>query len=630
MLTTSSYAISGTNPDAIAISRGVPVSYRGLRYLRLAPTREMLRLSRSDFETAYSALLSTLDPHQVWAELHALTPNPILCCWEPANFYCHRRLVSTWLEAALDVSITEVGLEREACLPPSLAPEKPPSNRWTKKAPPSHSTQLTNARTPRPTRPSRAPERNPMEQKTRKPPEVIGEKTSRTRGTGSIYLRGRMQWLQFYRDGLCVQESSKSTDRKVAEKLLIKRLGEIANNTYVSPKIRKVRVSELAEAWLADCRIRGSRSLSDQNSRWKRRLQPFFGVKQACAVTTSMLTRYIESRQQAEAASATINRELSDLRRMFRFGLTSTPQTVRPEYIPTFNLLDESGNVRRGFIEEPSYRALVAAMPGPDFLWLRTLLEIGRSFGWRKAELLGLRVSQVDMLDRSIVLYSGTTKNKKPRKVIMTEAIFNLLGECIQGKQSQDFVFTRAPQTKAGAGKMDTRPTPVREFRNQWHRLCCRAGLGWMVHRACYDEAVKELGKDNLQLSDLAMVKRRCPRCEEKVKWSDRRYVGLLFHDLRRSAVREMVRGGTGEKKAMSVTGHKTTSTFRRYDITDERDLRDTAKQIENHQREKSEAFEKSLELFPGDQTTAIQRQSGPESSSDSEAPAKHQTATLQ
>lgn len=342
---------------------------------------------------------------------------------------------------------------------------------------------------------------------------------ARRRGAGSIYKQknSAFWWVQYCRNGKVYLESSKTEDKEEAQKYINKRLGEIAAGNFFGLDVERITIGELAEDFLRDYRINNKRSIDDAKARWELHLKPFLGDLKASQLTTNLLARYIDQRQQEKAANATINRELAELKRMFRLGYQATPPKVNR--IPKFPKLQEN-NARQGFLEDSQYSKLVTAVPE---LWFRALVEVGSTYGWRIGELLSLRVQQVDLSAKTIRLEPGTTKNKEGREVTMTKAAFELLSLCVAAKSPEDFVFTRPDGS------------PVRVIRKTWARACKAAGV---------------------------------PK--------------LLFHDLRRTAARNLRKAGVAEGVIMKIGGWKTRSVFERYAIVSQSDISDALSRLES------------------------------------------------
>jgi integrase len=300
--------------------------------------------------------------------------------------------------------------------------------------------------------------------------------------------------------------------------LLKKKLGEIAAGNFTPPSMEKVLVNDLMDDLFSNYRQENTaESLKIAKYKWSKHLEPFFGKMRAADVGTSLLNRYVENRKAQKAENGTINRELAQLRRAFNLGFhESTPRKVLQ--VPNFPHLKENPP-RKGFVDDAQYRAL---FEHATETWLRALLAVAYTFGFRKGELLALRVKQIDLLEYKITLDPGTTKNGDGRIAKMTEEVHRLLLPCVRGKKPDEFVLTWE------GGK------PVRDFRDRWDKLTKAANME-----------------------------------------------GLLLHDLRRSAVRNLVRAGVPERVATTISGHKTRAIFDRYNIVSETDLDEAAKKIE-------------------------------------------------
>ncbi len=138
---------------------------------------------------------------------------------------------------------------------------------------------------------------------------------------------------------------------------------------------------------------------------------------------------------------------------------------------------------------------------------------------------------QVDFEAEMVRLEPGITKNREGRTVFITAELKKLLEE--------QWAKTKATERQTGqiipwvfhrSGKS------IKSFKVAWQGACKRAG-----------------------------------------------HPALLFHDLRRTAVRNMVRTGIPERVAMQMAGHKTCAIFDRYHIVSEGDLQRSCPEALRH-----------------------------------------------
>jgi integrase len=236
-------------------------------------------------------------------------------------------------------------------------------------------------------------------------------------------------------------------------------------------------------------------------------------------ISASRIEKYTASRLALGKARATVNRELQPLKQAFTLAVRQGRLTKAP-YVP---LLRED-NAREGFFEQEEFAAVLAHLPKP----IDDIARFAYLSGWRKGEILSLRWSAVDRKGREVRL--RTSKSGHGRVLPLEGELWNIIKRRWAARE-----FRRPDGMSAIAEYVfHRRGKPIGEFRKTWATACKTAEV------------------------------------PEK-----------LFHDLRRTAVRNMVRAGVPQSVAMAISGHRTISMFLRYNITSDEDRRKAIRKIQ-------------------------------------------------
>jgi len=334
-------------------------------------------------------------------------------------------------------------------------------------------------------------------------------------GLGSIYRRGARWAVEFWKGGAQHRESARTTNEQEAIAFLRKRVEELAEGTYVGGRADRVTVADLLKLVTADYATAGNRSGRTLEFRVAA-LAAELGHLRATNLSPSVVEAYKEKRLSQGKARATINRELACLRRAYRLAERSHPSLISAASVPPIELYRED-NVRQGVVSHTDYLALLAHLPAP----IDDAVAFAYLTGWRRSEVFGLTWHELDRERGLVTVPPERFRNGEPRELPLSSALSALIE-----KRWQARLVSGASGARVCEWLFHRDGEPVRDFRSAWWR------------------AAHAIGKP-----------------------------GLLFQDLRRAALSNLVQSGVGEQVAMRISGHLTPSAFRRYRIVSTDDV---------------------------------------------------------
>jgi integrase len=280
-------------------------------------------------------------------------------------------------------------------------------------------------------------------------------------GQGSVFKRGNIWWVQYYRHGKAYNESSRSDSQRVAQRLLRQRMGEITSAKFVGPSEERLTFEDIAADLTRDYEINGRRAIVSLPY-WLAHLRRYFGTDRAVDITADRVRAYTSERRKAGAANGSINRELTALKRMFSLAVHGG----RLGAAPFIKLLEEN-NVRQGFVEPGDFARLRNALPG----YLRDPVAFLYFSAWRKGEMQSLEWRDVDLLGCAVRLRLENSKNGHGRVLKLKGELLDIIARASENRRPDcPFVFHE-----------DGRP--IGDFRKAWRNACRAARLiGILIH----------------------------------------------------------------------------------------------------------------------------------------------------
>jgi len=229
-----------------------------------------------------------------------------------------------------------------------------------------------------------------------------------------LYRRGKFFWFSISYQGNRIQESFKTDNRKLAEKLYAKVLTDIVEGRYFeTTKAKTIKFQEMTDKYLKE-------HAHSRDTLTVKTLMMFFSGYMIAQITTKAIAEYRNMRLKS-VKPATVYQELALLRRMFNVAIKEW-EWCKDNPVSRLSFSVGNRNARERWLSMEEEKLLLEKATNPD--WLRSLLTVALHTGMRRGEILDLRWQNVDLLKRLIRVVKS--KNGEKRSIPMSNTLFNL------------------------------------------------------------------------------------------------------------------------------------------------------------------------------------------------------------
>lgn len=247
-------------------------------------------------------------------------------------------------------------------------------------------------------------------------------------------------WIGYTVDGKRVRESTKTEDYKKAQLMLAEKIaaGKVPDKRYINV---------LLDGLIDDYRHNHRKGIKWCETVVEAHLRKAFGKMKIDDISKQSIKGYIDSRRKLKRANATINREISLLRRAFTLADLDFPKV--PKLV--------ENNVRKGFVTPEEYVRLLDKMPDH----IKPIVQFAYRTGCRRGEILGLKWRNIDLAATTVRLEPGETKSGQGRTIPLSSDLVRMFEGM---KRESEYVFTY-------------RGSPIKSIKTAWNNARVAAKL---------------------------------------------------------------------------------------------------------------------------------------------------------